>query len=519
MGMRVTTGMAMNTYRYNLQNSTASMTDSRNKVLSHRKFDSFAEDPSSAVQAWRVRRAMVSTNSYQKNNKDTLTRFDIAWTTMGSASHDLTDLDGRDSDIRAASDPTATGRVPLGKVLHETAESVIQTLNGAKSGENFVFSGDDELNAPFTWNADKTILYYRGVNVNAGQVKSPAEAPCWAPQGADGKPLGNTDAELAQKFLEDNVPAAGEGKDANEEAWIAYYRDTTGTVVQPTPDADNPVPDWVPMDNSVDPAVPRGNTEADLAAALKDAMPEKGENDIEQAWVDYYKNGGTIKPSENPAATWEAIEGLDDFGAPKVVDKLKDDPTTDAYNRAWAAYLADQRDVVRLDRMAAEEAPIDLGMGMMEEESGKLIPGTYFNRTLPGINMLGYGVDEDGDPKNACMILKRLGEIYSACTGENGAYASDEDCEEAQRLINKLKDAQSYVSGQYVDISAQASYLKQNEQRLNLQASYLNEHRAELEDVDLADAIINFSWDYYCYSAALKVGTQVLSQSLIDYMR
>ena len=41
---------------------------------------------------------------------------------------------------------------------------------------------------------------------------------------------------------------------------------------------------------------------------------------------------------------------------------------------------------------------------------------------------------------------------------------------------------------------------------------------AELEDVDLALALQNFSWSYYCYSSALKVGTQLLSQSLIDYM-
>ena len=75
-----------------------------------------------------------------------------------------------------------------------------------------------------------------------------------------------------------------------------------------------------------------------------------------------------------------------------------------------------------------------------------------------------------------------------------------------------------YASGKYVDISAEASFLKQNQERLDLQVNYLNEQRSSIEDVDLADAITNFSWDYYCYSAALKVGTQLLSQSLIDYM-
>ena len=71
MGMRITTGMAMNTYRYNLQNSTRNMSDSRNSVLTQRKFDSFSDDPSSAIQAWRVRRAMTDTGCYQKNNADT----------------------------------------------------------------------------------------------------------------------------------------------------------------------------------------------------------------------------------------------------------------------------------------------------------------------------------------------------------------------------------------------------------------------------------------------------------------
>ena len=39
-----------------------------------------------------------------------------------------------------------------------------------------------------------------------------------------------------------------------------------------------------------------------------------------------------------------------------------------------------------------------------------------------------------------------------------------------------------------------------------------------LEDIEPAEAISNFMYDYYCYNAALKVGTQLLSQSLIDYM-
>ena len=65
MGMRITTGMAMNTYRYNLQLSTSNLNNAQNTVLTHRKFNSFSDDPSSAIQAWRVRRAMTDVGSYQ----------------------------------------------------------------------------------------------------------------------------------------------------------------------------------------------------------------------------------------------------------------------------------------------------------------------------------------------------------------------------------------------------------------------------------------------------------------------
>ena len=39
-----------------------------------------------------------------------------------------------------------------------------------------------------------------------------------------------------------------------------------------------------------------------------------------------------------------------------------------------------------------------------------------------------------------------------------------------------------------------------------------------MEQINLADAITQLSWDKMCYNAALKIGTDLLSQSLIDYM-
>lgn len=454
MGMRITTGMAMNTYRYNLQLSTSNFNNAQNTVLTHRKFNSFSDDPSSAIQAWRVRRAMTDVGSYQKNNSDTYTRVNIAWVTMGKVKNEIADPDGRGSAIYGINGPTASARPELGKVLSNTAESVIHAMNSAKSGENFVFSGDDELNAPFSWSKDGTILYYRGVDVNAGSVKSPAEVPNWG--------------EISEKtgcpeFMPEN------GKNAIEDAWIAYYRDA----------AKNPPP--------VNPA-PKPSGMADPFAA------------------DTNKDDFGV-----PIRAAEVLKGSKMDGSPL------DRPATEA-EQLWAVYYKDQGDLKKLEDMSKEQAAIDLGMGLMEDADGKLVPGTYFDRSLPGINMLGFGVDKDGDPQNICIMMKQLGEIFSRCDETTGDYANKQDEADAERLLTKLKGGVDYVTNQYTDVDTKGSFLQQNESRLKMQGDYLNEQRAELEDVDLALAIQNFSWSYYCYSSALKVGTQLLSQSLIDYM-
>lgn len=466
MGMRVTTGMAMNTYRYNLQNSTRNMNNSRNTVLTQRKFNSFGEAPAAATQAWRLRRSIVNMDVYQSNNDDTYTRFNIAWAALGQASYDLTDRDGRKADIYAASDPTASGRNTLGLVLRETAASVVQTMNSAKSGEHYLFSGDDELYAPFTWDGDK--LLYRGVDVNSGQVRMPTEDP-----------------------------------------------------------------------------VPKYWGEIDPDTGMPCKMPTKITNAVDEAWYDYYTAKAaydkalaedpntTVQEPVSPATWAENLNGItakpaDDYDVPMDAYDILNDPNADPMEKAWAEYYVDQGNKRKLEAMSREQIAIDLGMGMREDENGGLISGTYFDRSLPGINMLGFGIDEDGDPKNVCMIMMRLGEIYENCHAETGSYDKNDPQggsmkakalrEEAMRLLDKLKAGQDHVTGQYVEVNTKASFLEQNQGRLDLQAASLTEQLVNIEHIDPADAITQFMWDYNCYSAALKVGTQLLSQSLIDYM-
>ena len=69
------------------------------------------------------------------------------------------------------------------------------------------------------------------------------------------------------------------------------------------------------------------------------------------------------------------------------------------------------------------------------------------------------------------------------------------------------------------ELDAQAVFLVTNQERLETLLTDTNTQILDVFQVDLADAITSFSWQQYCYNAALKIGNQLLSQSLIDYMR
>jgi len=389
MAFRITMGMKMNSYRYNLMQSTNTLCSSQEKVQTHRKFNSYAENPADATHAWRVRREFMDNYSYQRNNEDTYTRFQTAWLTAGSIKTNLEDLNGRTSTLRGENGATGSARSQLGNVMLNTTETIVQGMNGAKYGDEFVFSGSDGMNPPFSLQGDH--LYYRGIDLTPPEgEKWPDD---WGVLGEDGIP---------EKLIRD-------------------------------PDTN------------------------DVVGAPAGAKP----ND---EWLTYFKN------------------------------------------------------VETLNKLSKEEELVDLGMGMKSDGNGGIVDGTAFNTSIPGINFLGYGVDDNGDPKNVVLLMRKIGHIFEACSPETGEYdgTGAEDIERLSRAFDLATD--SSLRG-YTSIDTQASFLKANQTNLEDQSYNLNTEIAGLEQVDMADAITAFMWDYSCYNASLKIGTQLLSQSLLDYMR
>lgn len=347
MNFRITTGMTMNTYRYNLMKVTNQLTNAQNTVLTGRNFSSYSEDPGKATQAWGLRRDLYRNSSYMSNTQYTQQKIQTGWTAMGTVTGEL-GLTAKDAIESALNDPTGAGRQPLGIVLQETAESIVQTLN-LKYGDHYVFNGTDGLEAPFSWCEDTGDLLFRGVNVNA-------------------------------------------------------------------------------------------------------------------------------EP------------GTEDYA--KLVSM------TSEYEKNF----------------------VDIGIGMTETADGDLIEATAFNNSISGLDFLGFGVDEDGDPLNLASIVKEIGDILAASDPNSGAMSAEDEAT-ITRLFDKFNDALSSSTAEFVALDARQEFLITNESRLDESAALLNEQIGFIENKDAAEAILELSWQQYTYNAALSIGTQLLGQSLIDYMK
>ena len=96
-----------------------------------------------------------------------------------------------------------------------------------------------------------------------------------------------------------------------------------------------------------------------------------------------------------------------------------------------------------------EKKYADLGLGMQEDENGHIIDSSAFNVALHSITYLGYGKDEDNDPKNIVSIIHRMGQLLEGCD-ENGNFQGNDE-EEFRRLAGKFDDAAGIILGGFTN--------------------------------------------------------------------
>lgn len=173
-------------------------------------------------------------------------------------------------------------------------------------------------------------------------------------------------------------------------------------------------------------------------------------------------------------------------------------------------YRGSSVDNPKMSMMSAEEVYIDLGFGLtMDDATGKVANSSGFNISLPGINVVGYMNDENGTSKNLITLAGQIADVLDK---------EDFDVEEYKKLLNAFDDARGLLADNLTTIGTKTNFLTTTKTRLEDQQLNLTEQYDNVVNVDMAEAITEFSWAQYAYNAALKIGTNILTPSFIDFM-
>lgn len=172
-----------------------------------------------------------------------------------------------------------------------------------------------------------------------------------------------------------------------------------------------------------------------------------------------------------------------------------------------------------LDKWNEETQFIDIGLGFKLDENGDVVDSTAFDSALSGIDFIGYGMDKEGYPNNMASLMLRMAEIFEGYDTEANEWANPGDYEEAEKLLNKMNDSRDHIIQKWSALSAESTFLHTNATQLETTFASLNTERSTIEDIDMVDTITELSWAQVCYSAALQVGTSVIPQSLMDYLK
>lgn len=216
--------------------------------------------------------------------------------------------------------------------------------------------------------------------------------------------------------------------------------------------------------------------------------------------------------------------GNDGKSAPFKLEKNPDGSQTLTY-RGIDVNSDDPNDQAILDQMSRDSKDyinstyIDLGFGLDIDADNSIAASSAFDTSLPGIDLVGYGKDDNGVSKNMVLLAGQIADVLDAEHFDRDKYVE---------LLNafdgvgenglSLNQGRNKVLEKITTLGTQSEFLTTTEERLDANRISLSEQIDNVVNVDMAEAIMNFSWAQYAYNAALKVGNNILTPSFIDFM-
>jgi flagellar hook-associated protein 3 FlgL len=162
-----------------------------------------------------------------------------------------------------------------------------------------------------------------------------------------------------------------------------------------------------------------------------------------------------------------------------------------------------------MKQLSQETAYVDLGYGLTFS-GDEVVSSSAFNSAFPGVNVVGYGQTADGTSKNLIVLAGQMADILEADKFDSEAY---------EKLWTQFNKGSNELRNQLTEIGTKSQLLDSTLDRLVNEKLNITEQYTSDVNINEAEAIMNYSWAQYVYNAALKIGTSIFSQSLVDFLR
>lgn len=150
---------------------------------------------------------------------------------------------------------------------------------------------------------------------------------------------------------------------------------------------------------------------------------------------------------------------------------------------------------------------MDIGLGIRMDGS-QVRDGTGFRISYSGTELLGFGVDADGNSNN---IYNTIAEISKTLRNY--------DADTLNELDTRLVSMTDKFRANLTSIGTQTSFLDTMETRLKDRVDNYKKRIQTLMGVDDAEEATNLTNSEYVLKAILQMGAQILPSSLMDYLR
>ena len=127
--------------------------------------------------------------------------------------------------------------------------------------------------------------------------------------------------------------------------------------------------------------------------------------------------------------------------------------------------------------------------------------------------------------KKLAALLLSLAMVLSlaACGGDDGGQTTDDGSGEGEVITLRASSSTAPDHAYNLGLEKFAELVSEGTNgavQIDIfPNSALGDERANIEDIDQVDAILELSWAQTTYNAALQVGANVIPQSLMDYLR